>query len=194
MLEILLGAGADVDARNVQARPPLECALALLDARARERLTDQELPQYGGEPCAPEPVHTEQHYARRRTAPGGRTRSPRPHRATLLIYCAANGTERTRQRTPGNIATIAQLLLERGAEVDAVSQLYDGGLTTLMLLLTSVFPGETGVTGERVHVLVQTEARVNTRADYPAMMAASARALAREGGTLLFAVGRHRSA
>lgn len=100
-------------------------------------------------------------------------RSPRLHRATLLISCAANGTERECQRTPGNIAAIAQLLLECGAEVDAVSHLYGGGVTTLLLLLTDVFPGEAGVTGDGPRpVLVQAGARVNTRADYPAMMAA----------------------
>src|SRR6185369_12391779 len=31
-----------------------------------------------------------------------RARSPRPHRATLLIYCGANGVEGERQRTPPN--------------------------------------------------------------------------------------------
>lgn len=129
-------------------------------------------------------------------------RSPRPHRATLLIYCGANGTERERQRTPGNAPAITQLLLERGAEVDAVSHLYGGGVTTLMLLLTSIFPKQAGLTGEIVRVLVRAGAKVNAVADYPAMMAAidcgqrqGALALAEEGvllDNLLFAaaVGR----
>ena len=40
-------------------------------------------------------------------------RSPRPHRATLLHYCGANGTEDPRQRTPENAPAVAQLLLDR---------------------------------------------------------------------------------
>lgn len=238
MLEMLLGAGAEVDARNFQAQTPLECVLMLLDARARELLTrsllnagaspallsqftpsntalDEELRQAGAIEREDPARLFEQ--AADAVAQGDierlrelldeepalvYARSPRPHRATLLIYCAANGTERERQRTPGNIAAIAQLLLERGAEVDAVSHLYGGGVTTLMLLLTSFFPKEAGVTGEMVHVLVQAGAKVDTRVDYPAMMAAidcgqrlGALALAEEGvplDTLLFAAAAGR--
>jgi len=87
-------------------------------------------------------------------------RSPRPHRATLLIYCGANGVEDTRQRTPPNAPAIAQLLLERGADPNASCRLYGGGSTTLGLMLTSVHPKKAGVDGDLVRVLARFGARV----------------------------------
>ena len=87
-------------------------------------------------------------------------RSPRPHRATLLIYCGANGVEGIRQRTPANAPAIAQLLLERGADPNASCRLYGGGSTTLGLLLTSIHPREAGVDGDLVHVLARFGAQV----------------------------------
>ncbi len=82
-------------------------------------------------------------------------RSPREHRATLLHYCAANGTEAPRQRTPPTAADVAQLLLDRGADVDAAARFYGGGVgaTTLALTLTSRHPAEAGVDGALVRVL-----------------------------------------
>src|SRR6187551_504736 len=47
-------------------------------------------------------------------------RSSRGHRATLLHYVSANGVEDYRQRSPNNAPAIAELLLSRGAVVDAV--------------------------------------------------------------------------
>src|SRR5439155_17827579 len=67
-------------------------------------------------------------------------RSPRPHRATLLNYCGANGVEDQRQRTPANAAEIMQLLIDRGADVNAECNLYGGGNTTMGLLVTSIHP------------------------------------------------------
>ena len=49
-----------------------------------------------------------------------RARSTRQHHATLLHYVSANGVEDYRQRTPPNIVAIATLLLDAGAEVDAL--------------------------------------------------------------------------
>src|SRR5262249_37440568 len=72
-------------------------------------------------------------------------RSPRPHRATLLHYCGANGTEDPRQRTPANAPAIAQLLLDRGADVNATCNFYGGGAMTLGLVLTSIHPVRAGV-------------------------------------------------
>src|ERR1700759_2680813 len=63
-------------------------------------------------------------------------RSPRTHRATLLIYVGANGFESWRQRTPPNAVEVAQLLLDAGSEVDAVGAMYRG-TTTLGLVGTS---------------------------------------------------------
>jgi hypothetical protein len=66
-------------------------------------------------------------------------RSPRTHRATLLHYCAANGTESPRQRTPPNAPAIASLLLDRGTGTNAttaasrIRQTLSAGRTELVL-------------------------------------------------------------
>jgi ankyrin repeat protein len=90
-------------------------------------------------------------------------RSPREHRATLLHYCAANGTEAPRQRTPPTAAEVARLLLDRGSDVDAAARFYGGGAgaTTLALTLTSVHPAEAGIDGELVRVLTGAGARLD---------------------------------
>src|SRR5262249_62401753 len=82
-------------------------------------------------------------------------RPPRPHRATLLNYCGANGVEAPRQRTPGNAPAIGELLLNRGADVNATCNLYGGGATTAGLLLTSVYPVRAGVRTALFDVLVK---------------------------------------
>ncbi|MEO8700956.1 MAG: ankyrin repeat domain-containing protein [Kofleriaceae bacterium] len=91
-------------------------------------------------------------------------RSPRPHRATLLHYTGANGTEHPRQRTPANAPAIAELLLERGADPDATCRLYGGPSTTLSLLLTSAIPRAAKLDGELVRVLARHGATL-TRSD-----------------------------
>ena len=73
-----------------------------------------------------------------------RARSPRRHHATLLHYVGANGIEGFRQQTPPNAAAIANVLLDAGAEVDAVAGMY-GGSTTLGLVATSIHPWLAGV-------------------------------------------------
>jgi ankyrin repeat protein len=88
-------------------------------------------------------------------------RSPRPHRATLLNYCGANGTESPRQRTPANAPAVAQLLLERGADPDAACKLYGGGSTTMGLMLTSCHPRDAGLDGELVRVLTRFGAKAH---------------------------------
>lgn len=70
--------------------------------------------------------------------------SVRGHRSTLLIYVGANGVEWYRQKTPPNAVAVAQLLLDAGAEIDAVGKMYRG-TTTLGLVATSVHPVVTGV-------------------------------------------------
>ena len=74
-----------------------------------------------------------------------RARSTREHRAMLLHYVSANGVEGYRQKTPQNIAQIADLLLRSGADVDATADVYGGGSTTLMLTATSIHPEKAGV-------------------------------------------------
>lgn len=54
-------------------------------------------------------------------------RSIAPHQATLLHYISANGVEDEFQRSPGNACDIATILLDAGAEVDALAECYGGG-------------------------------------------------------------------
>lgn len=73
-------------------------------------------------------------------------RSGRGHRATLLHYVAANGTEIHRQIIPPNHARICQLLLDHGAAPNATCEVYGGGsaTTTLGLLKSSDHPRAAG--------------------------------------------------
>ena len=92
-----------------------------------------------------------------------RDRAPFAHRATLLHYVAANGVEV--QRSPANAPAIARILLEAGAEADAVAEIYGPEDTTLCLTVTSVHPYLAGVQASLVDVLVDYGARVNGVAD-----------------------------
>jgi Ankyrin repeats (3 copies) len=83
-----------------------------------------------------------------------RERSEREHRSTLLHYVSANGVEDFRQKTPKNIVEIARILLDAGAEVDAESEAYGGGSTTLGLVATSVHPERAGVQIELLQTLL----------------------------------------
>jgi hypothetical protein len=66
------------------------------------------------------------------------------HRAALLHYISANGFESYRQKTPENAVEIAKILLDSGAEVDALDDTYDKS-TTLGLVATSGQPKKAGV-------------------------------------------------
>jgi ankyrin repeat protein len=74
-----------------------------------------------------------------------RARSAREHRSTLLHYVSANGVEDFRQKTPENTVEIAKLLLQAGADVNAESDAYGGGSTTLGLTATSFHPEVAGL-------------------------------------------------
>jgi len=80
-----------------------------------------------------------------------RARSTRTHRATLLLYVGANGTDR--QMTPKNAVQVAKVLIQAGAEVDAVGKMY-GGTTTLGLVATSVHPVRTRVQQALIDILL----------------------------------------
>ena len=92
-----------------------------------------------------------------------RARSERIHRATLLHYVAANGVEDFRQRTPANAVAIARVLLDAGAEVDAVADTYGGGRiqTTMNLLVSSTHPADAGLQSALVEVLLDRGAAIN---------------------------------
>lgn len=88
---------------------------------------------------------------------------PPRHRATLLHYVAANGVEGHRQKTPGNAVDVAKMLLEAGAEVDALADNYGGQNTTMSLLVSSCHPAKAGVQVALVDTLVDFGAAVERR-------------------------------
>ncbi|HSS78888.1 MAG TPA: ankyrin repeat domain-containing protein [Thermoanaerobaculia bacterium] len=71
--------------------------------------------------------------------------STRRHKATLLHYVAANGVEDGRQKTPANAVEVAKVLLDAGAEVDALGDMYGARCTTMSLLVSSCHPAEAGL-------------------------------------------------
>lgn len=90
-------------------------------------------------------------------------RSHREHRATLLHYVGANGVEDFRQKTPKNAVEIARILLDAGAEIDAMAGMY-GGSTTLGLIATSVHPMLAGVQLDLLDLFLERGAAI----DHPA--------------------------
>src|SRR5437867_2941972 len=74
-----------------------------------------------------------------------RARSTRKHQATLLHYVAANGVEGGRQKTPHSAVEVAKILLDAGAEVDALADMYDHKCTTMSMLVSSGHPAEAGL-------------------------------------------------
>jgi ankyrin repeat protein len=74
-----------------------------------------------------------------------RARSTRRHHATLLHYVAANGVEGCRQKTPQNAVEVAKILLDAGAEVDALADMYDNKCTTMSMLVSSCHPAKAGL-------------------------------------------------
>jgi ankyrin repeat protein len=85
---------------------------------------------------------------------------PPMHRSTLLHYLAANGVEGHRQRSPKNAAAIAKVLLEAGADPNALSWAYGGQCTTMALLVSSSPPDEAGVQVPLVETLIDYGASV----------------------------------
>ncbi|MFL5240781.1 MAG: ankyrin repeat domain-containing protein [Gemmataceae bacterium] len=90
-----------------------------------------------------------------------RARSIRRHHATLLHYIAANGVEGGRQKTPANAVEIAKILLEAGAEVDALADMYDNKCTTMSMLVSSCHPAKAGVQAALAETLLDYGAALN---------------------------------
>jgi len=83
-----------------------------------------------------------------------RARSTRRHHATLLHYVGANGVEHGRQKTPVNAVEIAKVLLDAGAEVDALADMYDKKCTTMSMLVSSCHPAKAGLQAALAETLV----------------------------------------
>jgi hypothetical protein len=120
-------------------------------------------------------------------------RSARRHHATLLHYVGANGVEGERQKTPKNGLEIAQLLLEAGAEVDALADMYDEKCTTMSMLVSSSHPHEAGLQTALAEKLLDHGAALDGRGSkwHSALMTAlvfgfprTAEMLARRGASL----------
>jgi hypothetical protein len=67
------------------------------------------------------------------------------HKASLLHYVSANGVEIRRQTVPGNLAEIASLLIERGADPEARAFFYGRMMDTVSLLRTGSHTKQAGV-------------------------------------------------
>ncbi len=120
-------------------------------------------------------------------------RSTRRHHATLLHYLGANGVEGGRQKTPPNAVEVTKLLLDAGAQVDALADLYDGKCTTMSLLVSSAHPAEAGLQAELAETLLDYGTELDGRgfSGQSALMTAltfgyldTARALAKRGATV----------
>jgi ankyrin repeat protein len=88
-------------------------------------------------------------------------RSARRHQATLLHYIAANGVEGWRQRTPPNAVEIARLLLDAGADPNALADMYDTRCTTLSMLVSSSPPADAGLQVALAELLVDRGAALD---------------------------------
>jgi hypothetical protein len=89
-----------------------------------------------------------------------RMRSMRSHHAALIHYVSANGVESYRQQSPSNAVAVLQLLLDAGAEVDIIGDMY-GGATTLGLTATSVHPLKAGVMFPLLEKLLEAGADID---------------------------------
>ena len=121
------------------------------------------------------------------------SRSARRHRATLLHYIGANGVENVRQKTPDNALAIAKLLLDSGAEADALASMYDQLCTTMSMLVTSTHPAEKGLQAPLAELLLDygaelegpgSEWRSTLMATLTFGYTDTARAMHRRGATL----------
>ncbi len=171
-VEALLDAGARIDARDYTGETAIDRAVRLGDDAIVTRLAA------AGASVAPPADLDELFEDAADTVVGGQLdrlrtlldqeprlvahRSLREHRATLLHYTGANGVEHERQKSPPNAPAVAKLLLERGADPDALAMTYGGGpaQTTLYLAATSSFPDEAGIMTPLIEALVAGGAHV----------------------------------
>ena len=85
---------------------------------------------------------------------------PPVHRATLLHYLAANGVETYHQKSPPNAVEIAKVLLDAGADPNALQDSYGGQNTTMSMLVSSTPPEQAGTQVGLVHTLIDYGAAI----------------------------------
>lgn len=90
---------------------------------------------------------------------------PPVHGATLLHYLGANGVENFRQKSPPNAAAVAKMLLDAGAEPDALASMYGGRYTTMNMLASSTPPAEAGVQVALIETLLHYGAALEGRGE-----------------------------
>jgi ankyrin repeat protein len=179
-VDALLHGGAPVDAPDFDGGTALDAAMGLSDRGLRERLT-RRLLEAGAAPREAVPIEPEDADAMFERAADAiasgdaaaldalfdeepslaQARSARPHRATLLHYCGANGVEEQRQTPAATDPELARLLLDRGADVNATCLLYGGGATALGLALSSIHPVRAGSRRRLAEVLLRAGARLD---------------------------------
>lgn len=169
-VDALVAAGAQVDATDYRGDTPLALATRLGDAAIADRLVRAGAVRRAApdvaelfEDAADAVVAGDLDRLRALLDREPRlihARSLRDHRATLLHYVAANGTER--QVCPANAPDVARLLLARGADPDALAMTYGGGpaQTTLYLAATSRIPEAAGVMAPLLEALIAGGARI----------------------------------
>ncbi|MCA8970400.1 MAG: ankyrin repeat domain-containing protein [Planctomycetes bacterium] len=178
LVERLLVAGADVDARDFEDRTALDIAIARSDGvvialleKHGARVPTVELPTGASkfalfEAAADHVVEGDLDGLCAMLAKDPwlvHARSPRTHRVTLLHYLGANGVETERQKTPPNAVAMCESLLGAGADPNTRSYTYRGGpgSTTIGLLTSSSHPREAGLTLPLVAALARHGAELD---------------------------------
>ena len=113
-----------------------------------------------------------------------RRRSARRHHATLLHYLAANGVEDDRQKTPANAVEIAKMLLDAGADANALADMYGDRYTTMSMLVSSSHPHDAGLQVPLAELLLDHGAEPDILMALAFGYRDTAEALARRGAPL----------